>query len=198
MAFSESVTLCHYLGGDHCKPREEFRISIVGGFRQFRAGIHKWKGRSGILQARLPGRSLRAAVANTRVFYFLAYEHLSQEPRQKFLPGCSLCRQKTTLTPSPQVRVHPGRLHPHDGVHLPHRHPRCDATQVCEPHLFHLVLPEPFHSVALAGHLVCLHRDPHVHRSVEQPGTPKKPASEGRQEELRSAGRPVSQQARVR
>lgn len=71
-------------------------------------------------------------------------------------------------------------------MRLPHRHSRRDSTQVCEPHLFHPVLPEPFHSVALAGHLVCLHWDPDVHRGVEQPRDHKKPASEGGQEELRS------------
>ncbi|XP_024901714.1 UDP-xylose and UDP-N-acetylglucosamine transporter isoform X1 [Pteropus alecto] len=52
--------------------------------------------------------------------------------------------------------------------------------------------PEPVHSVALAGHLVCLHWDPHVHRGVEQLGSHKKPASEGGQEELR----PVSYEPR--
>lgn len=77
-------------------------------------------------------------------------------------------------------------------MHLPHRHTLRDSTQVCEPHLLYPVLPEPVHSVALAGHLVCLHWDPHVHRGVEQLGSHKKPASEGGQEELR----PVSYEPR--
>ncbi|XP_036184539.1 uncharacterized protein LOC118666387 isoform X4 [Myotis myotis] len=46
---------------------------------------------------------------------------------------------------------------------------------------------KPFHCVPLAGHLVCLHWDPHVQRGMEQPGDHKKPASERGQEELRPA-----------
>ncbi|XP_049750617.1 UDP-xylose and UDP-N-acetylglucosamine transporter isoform X2 [Elephas maximus indicus] len=46
---------------------------------------------------------------------------------------------------------------------------------------------EPFHSVALAGHLVCLHWDPDVYRGVEPPRSHKKATSRGGQEELRSA-----------
>uniref|UniRef100_Q95KB4-2 Isoform 2 of Nucleotide sugar transporter SLC35B4 n=1 Tax=Macaca fascicularis TaxID=9541 RepID=Q95KB4-2 len=65
-------------------------------------------------------------------------------------------------------------IHPHHGVRLPHRHARRDPTQICEPHLFHLVLPEPLHPVALAGHPVCLHWDLNVHRGVEQPRDHKK------------------------
>lgn len=103
------------------------------------------------------------------------------------LPRWPLSSQKTTLTLSLQVRVHSGCLYSHHRMHLPHRHTRCDSTQICEPHHLHLVLPEPFHCVALAGHLVCLHWDPHVHRGVEQPGHHPKPTSEGGQEELRPA-----------
>lgn len=103
------------------------------------------------------------------------------------LPSWSLSSQKTTLTLSLQVRVHLGCLDSHHRMHLPRCHTRCDSTQVCEPHHLHLVLPEPFHYVALAGHLACLHWDPHVYRGVEQPGDHKKPASEGGQEELRPA-----------
>ncbi|XP_032339265.1 UDP-xylose and UDP-N-acetylglucosamine transporter isoform X3 [Camelus ferus] len=85
------------------------------------------------------------------------------------------------------VRVHPRCVHPHHRVRLPHRHARRDSPQVREPHFLHLVFPEPFHPVALAGHLVCLPWDPHVHRGVEQPGDQQRPASEGGQEELTPA-----------
>lgn len=142
-------------------------------------------GRTFILQGLLLRKSLRAAITHPHVFWFFEYEHLNQERCQNVLPGVLCSLPKTTLTPPLQVRVHPGRLHSHHRMRLPYRHPCCDSPQVCQPHLFHLVLPEPFHSVALAGYLVCLHWDPDVHRSVEQSREHKKPASEG-QEKLRS------------
>ncbi|XP_023420059.1 nucleotide sugar transporter SLC35B4 isoform X1 [Cavia porcellus] len=77
------------------------------------------------------------------------------------------------------VCVHPGCVHPHDRMCLPHCHACCDSTQVCEPHLFHLIFPEPFHSVALVGYFVCLHWDLNVHRGVEQHRDRKKSATEG-------------------
>lgn len=85
------------------------------------------------------------------------------------------------------IRVHPGCVHPYNRVHLPHCHTGRDSAQVCEPHLFYPVLPEPVHSVALAGHLVCLYWDLNVHRGVEKPRDHKKSAAKGRQEGLRSA-----------
>lgn len=82
------------------------------------------------------------------------------------------------LRPLTQIRLHPGRLHPHHGVHLPHRHAGGDAAQVRQPHLLHPLLPQPLHGLALAGHRLRLRGDPHVHGGVEQPRAPPGPLEE--------------------
>lgn len=71
--------------------------------------------------------------------------------------------------PPTQIRLHSGRLHPHHGVHLPHRHAGGDAAQIRQPHLLHPLLPQPLHGLALAGHCLRLRGDSHVHGGVEQP-----------------------------
>ncbi|XP_074998636.1 nucleotide sugar transporter SLC35B4 isoform X2 [Calonectris borealis] len=76
------------------------------------------------------------------------------------------------------IRLRPRRLHPHHGVHLPHRHAGGDAAQVRQPHLLHPLLSQPLHGLALAGHRLRLRGDCHVHGGVEQPGALPGPLEE--------------------
>lgn len=67
-----------------------------------------------------------------------------------------------------QIRVHPRRVHPDHGVHLPDGHSRGDAQKVPQPHLLHPVLPKPLHYLALGGHGGGLPGHPALHGGVEQ------------------------------
>lgn len=84
MTVTESVTICHSLGGGlHCELWEGSRIRLMGGFRQFELGPTIGMAEQNLLNV-LP-RSLRATIAKPRVFWFLEYEHVSQEPCQRVL-----------------------------------------------------------------------------------------------------------------
>lgn len=79
--------------------------------------------------------------------------------------------------------MHPRRVRPDHGVHLPHGHPGGHSPQVPQPHLLHPLLPKPLHAVALGGHRRGLPGHAALHGGVEQrafgPARPRRQREEG-------------------